>query len=56
MEVEELKREVSRLKFQGRVNVQLAFDMITSNDVWMFILPGCVDLLCLVAGKSLCQS
>ena len=38
MEVEELKREVNRLKFQGRVNGQLAFDMITSDDVWGFIL------------------
>ena len=31
LEVEELKREL--MKFNGRVNGQLAFDMITSDEV-----------------------
>ena len=35
---EKQKREVNRLKFQGRVNGQLAFDKIPSDDVWRFIL------------------
>ena len=34
----ELKREVNRLKWRGRLNGQLAYDMITSDDVWRVIL------------------
>jgi hypothetical protein len=38
LEIEELKREVNRFKFQGRVNGHFAFDKITSDDVWSFIV------------------
>ena len=36
-ENDELKREVSRL-WKGRLNGQLAYDTITSDDVWRVIL------------------
>ena len=38
MENLELKREVERWKFKGRVNGQLAYDKITAEEMWREIL------------------